>query len=251
MAYTIAVAGKGGVGKTTLAGLLVRFLKERGHTPILAVDADSNSNLNEVLGLEVEHTLGEAREEMKSVGAQNPNMTKDMLIEMRVNQALVEAEGFDLIAMGRPEGPGCYCAANHLLTASMDQLAANYNYLVVDNEAGMEHISRITTQKIDELLLVSDASRRSLTAAKRIADLAQEMKVLKGQTHLLLNMVRNGQGEAMAQAASEMGLNLAGLLPDDPELAEYDLAGRPTSTLPQGSLVVQAAFKAFESLLPS
>jgi CO dehydrogenase maturation factor len=251
VAYTIAVAGKGGVGKTTLAGLLVRYLKEKGLTPILAVDADSNSNFNEVLGLVLEHTLGEAREEMKSFGAQNPGMTKDMLIEMRVNQALVEAEGFDLIAMGRPEGPGCYCAANNLLTASMDQLAANYNYLVVDNEAGMEHISRITTQKIDELLVVSDPSRRSLTAAKRIHDLAQEMNVLKGATHLLLNMVRDGQEEAMAKAASDMGLNLAGVVPDDPQLAGYDLAGKATSTLPADSPVVKAAFKAFESLLPS
>jgi CO dehydrogenase maturation factor len=145
--YTIAMAGKGGTGKTTLAGLLVRFLKEQDMTPILAVDADANSNLNEVLGLEVEETLGEAREMMKKdvpVG-----MTKDIFIEMKVEQSLVEANGFDLMVMGRPEGPGCYCAANSLLSKFIERMMDNYPYLVVDNEAGMEHFSRLTTKYID------------------------------------------------------------------------------------------------------
>ncbi len=140
MAYTFAVAGKGGVGKTTVAGLLVRYLVEGGLTPVLAVDADSNSNLNEVLGLPLGASLGEAREDMKK--GQSQGMTKDLFIEMRVNQCLVESQGFDLIAMGRPEGAGCYCAANHLLTASLEKLVNNYRYLVVDNEAGLEHLSR-------------------------------------------------------------------------------------------------------------
>lgn len=249
MAINIAVAGKGGVGKTTTAGLLVRYLVEQGKTPVLAVDADSNANLNEVLGLEVETTLGDAREEMKSISAQNPNMTKDMLIEMRVNQSLVESEGFDLIAMGRPEGAGCYCAANHLLTASMDALAKNYKYLVIDNEAGMEHISRVTTARMDLLLAISDPSRRSLTAAKRVIDLAKEMKVLQGPSYLILTMVRGEPAPELMKAVEEMDLNLGGWIPDDPELAGWDLTGKPISQLPEGNPVREAANGIFDRVM--
>lgn len=247
MAFTIAVAGKGGVGKTTIAGLLVRYLVENNMTPVLAVDADSNSNFNEVLGLELCGTLGDAREDMKTI--HNPNMTKDLFIEMRVNECLVEEKGFDLIAMGRPEGAGCYCAANHLLTASMENLVGNYRYLVVDNEAGMEHISRVTTEKIDLLLVVSDPSRRSLTAAKRVQDLAKDMKILEGPCKLFLSMVRKEVNPALIETAEEMGLDLAGTIPDDEELAGYDFAGKPTSQLPKENPVVVAAFSAFDSIL--
>ena len=249
MATNIAVAGKGGVGKTTIAGLFVRYLVDKGLTPVLAVDADSNANLNEVLDLEVETTLGDAREEMKSISAQNPNMTKDMLIEMRVNQSLVEAKGFDLIAMGRPEGAGCYCAANNLLTASMDALSKNYKYLVIDNEAGMEHISRVTTARIDLLLAISDPSRRSLTAAKRVIDLAKEMKVLSGQSYLVLTMVRGEPAPELLKAVEDMGLNLAGWVPDDDELAGWDLSGKPISQLPAGNPVVVSANDIFDRVM--
>lgn len=248
MAYTIAVAGKGGVGKTTTAGLFVRWLVEQGLTPVLAVDADSNSNLNEVLGLELNMTLGDAREEMKK--GQSQGMTKNLFIEMRVNQCLEEAKGFDLIAMGRPEGAGCYCAANHLLTGTMDQLADNYKFLVVDNEAGMEHISRVTTQRVDLLLVVSDPSRRSLTAAGRVAQLAKEMGVLSGKAHLVLSMVRGEPAPQLMQTVEELGLDLAGMLPDDEELAAADLAGKPTSQLPADNEVVKAAFEIFDKVLP-
>ena len=249
MSYVIAVAGKGGVGKTTVAGLLVRYLVEKGLSPVLAVDADSNSNLNEVLGLELEGTLGDAREDMKK--GQSQGMTKNLFIEMRVNQCLAEAKGFDLIAMGRPEGAGCYCAANNLLTGCMDQLAGNYNYVVVDNEAGMEHISRVTTQHVDLLLVVSDPSRRSLQAAKRVTDLAKEMGVLKGSSHLILSMVRGEPGEKMLAAVKDMDLDLAGIIPDDEELAEYDLAGEATSTLPDDNPAKKAAYEIFDKLLKS
>lgn len=247
MSYVIAVAGKGGVGKTTIAGMVVRYLVEHGKTPVLAVDADSNSNFNEVLGLEVDGTLGQAREDMKK--GQSEGMTKNLFIEMRVNQSLAEAEGFDLIAMGRPEGAGCYCAANHLLTESMDNLADNYNYLVVDNEAGMEHISRVTTQHVDLLLVVSDPSRRSLQAAKRITDLAKEMKILRGDSYLVLSMVRGDPRPELLATVEEMGLKLAGVVPDDPMLAEYDLKGKPSSTLPMESPAKSAAFKVFDKVL--
>ena len=211
------------------------------------MDADSNSNLNEVLGVELCGTLGEAREDMKTGKSQG--MTKDIFIEMRVNQCLVEEKGFDLIAMGRPEGSGCYCAANNLLTASMEKLVGNYQYLVVDNEAGMEHISRVTTERVDQLIVISDPSRRSLTAASRVAKLAAEMGILQGDCKLILSMVRDEPDPALLEAVKEMGLDLAGIIPDDGELAKYDLAGRPTSALPPENPVVVAAFDIFEKIL--
>lgn len=247
LSFTVAVAGKGGVGKTTIAGLLVRYLVEKGHTPVLAVDADSNSNLNEVLGLELEGTLGEAREDMKK--GQSQGMTKNLFIKTQVNRCLMEGSGFDLIAMGRPEGSGCYCAANHLLTECMDKLATNYKYLVVDNEAGMEHISRVTTQQVDLLLVISDPSRRSLTAAGRVQELARELKVLKGGSYLVLSMVRGQPSAELLGAAGEMGLKVAGFIPDDDTLADFDARGLPTSTLPADSAARQATFAIFDKVL--
>lgn len=249
MAITIAVAGKGGVGKTTVAGLLVRYLVEKGLTPVLAVDADSNSNFNEVLGLPLPDTLSTAREDMKK--GKSEGMTKDLFIQMRVNQCLLEDEGFDLIAMGHPEGSGCYCAANNLLTDCMDKLAANYRYLVVDNEAGMEHISRITTQRIDVLLVVSDPSRRSLTAAQRVQELAQAQPALIGPSYLVVSMVRGQLDPALKQEAENLGLNLAGQLPDDDQLADYDRQGKPTSQLPPDNPARQAAFALFDKIIPT
>jgi CO dehydrogenase maturation factor len=247
VAITIAVAGKGGVGKTTIAGLLVRYLVEHGGAPVLAVDADANSNLNEVLGLSLPSTLGDAREEMKK--GQSEGMTKDLFIQMRVNQCLLESEGYDLIAMGRPEGAGCYCAANHLLTDCMDKLAANYKFLVVDNEAGMEHISRVTTQRVDLLFVVSDPSRRSLMAAARVQELAKELKVLQGPARLIVSMVRGEPAPQLLAAIEELKLEAAGFVPDDEGLAGFDLHGKATSQLPAENKALQAAFAIFDKEL--
>ena len=159
MTYSIALAGKGGTGKTTVAGMLIKYLVKNGKGPVLAVDADSNANLNEVLGLEVADTLGNAREEMKK-GIVPGGMTKDVFMSMKLEQAVVEDEGYDLVVMGQPEGSGCYCAANTLLTGFLERLTGNYPYVVMDNEAGMEHISRLTTSNVDILLIVADTSRQ-------------------------------------------------------------------------------------------
>jgi len=150
MPYSIALAGKGGSGKTTMAGLLIKYLVKENKTPILAVDADCNANLNEVLGLEVKDTIGNAREEMKK-GVVPGGMTKDIFMEWKLEEAMVEAAGYDLIVMGQPEGAGCYCAANTLLAGFMERLAGNYPFVVMDNEAGMEHISRLTTKDVGHL----------------------------------------------------------------------------------------------------
>jgi CO dehydrogenase maturation factor len=248
LSFLIAMAGKGGTGKTTVAGMVVRYLVEHGKQPVLAVDADANSNLNEVLGLEVEKTVGQAREEMKKGGGM-VELTKDQLIEMRINQALVEADGFDLIAMGQPEGPGCYCAANHLVARFMEVLAKNYPYVVMDNEAGMEHMSRLTTNKVDLLLLVSDPSWRGIQAARRLKDLAESLKIVVGRAVLLVNRATNGLSAKARSEIETQGMELAGLLPDDPLIAEYDAQGRPTYGLPPDSPALQAAYGALAKLI--
>ncbi len=247
MGYTIAMAGKGGTGKTTLAGLMVRYLIENNKTPVLAVDADANSNLNEVLGLKIDTTVGDAREQMKR-GA-TPGMTKDIFMEMKVNQALVECQGYDLIAMGRPEGEGCYCAANNLLSDCIQRLETNYPYLVVDNEAGMEHISRLTTKKIDLMVIVSDPSRRGLQAAKRIDELADEMNLLVKKKALIVNQAKPDSPKALKEALEKNGLPLAGFVPEDETVYEYDMQGVPTITLPRDNPAVKAAFSIFDTLV--
>ncbi|MCG6946804.1 MAG: AAA family ATPase [Deltaproteobacteria bacterium] len=246
-AYTFALAGKGGTGKTTLAGLLVRFLKEHDMTPILAVDADSNANFNEVLGLTVEGTLGQAREAMKT--SVPVGMTKDIFIEMKVEQALVEAEDFDLIVMGRPEGPGCYCAANNLLSKCIDRLLSNYPYLVIDNEAGMEHFSRLTSKDIDVLLVVSDPSRRGMLSARRICDLVDELGIRVGRKFLVINQYRQGLTRLVSQQIEGLGPASVATIPEDELIYQFDLEGKPTIQLPSKSVALQAANEIFARLL--
>ena len=248
MGFTIGLAGKGGTGKTTMAGLTVKYLAANGLKPILAVDADSNANLNEVLGMKFDATLSEAREEMKKGGL--PGMTKDILIEMRANEALVESDDFDLIVMGRPEGPGCYCAANTVLSNVLDKLMNNYPYMVIDNEAGMEHISRLTAKKLDVFYVVSDASRRGLTAAARIWNLVDELKVEVGAKYLILNQVRREVGPELQSVIEEENLNLAGVIPEDDQIYEWDQAGKPTSHIDTDNPAVAEAYRIFKATLP-
>lgn len=245
--YSIGLAGKGGTGKTTIAGLLVKFLVEKGKGPILAVDADSNANLNEVLGLEVEETLGGAREEMKRGVA--TGMTKDVFMEMKLEQAVVEADGFDLIVMGRPEGPGCYCAANSLLTIYLERLIGNYEYVVIDNEAGMEHISRLTTNDINLLLVVSDPTRRGIQSAARIFELTKELGLNIDRELLVVNQAREGQFDNLSKTAKEFNLDLTGVIPEDEEIREFDLNGTPTVQLSPTSKALQAAYSIFGNVL--
>lgn len=247
MTYSIGMAGKGGSGKTTLAGLLIKYLVREGKTPVLAVDADSNANLNEVLGLEVGETLGDAREEMKKGVA--TGMTKDVFIEMKLEQSVVEAKNFDLVVMGRPEGAGCYCAANTLLTQSLDRLIDNYAYMVIDNEAGMEHISRLTTSNIDLLLIVSDASRRGILSAARILELTNELGLQINRKAFIVNQVKEGLVETIKKMVHEYPLDLIGIIPEDIQVHDFDLAGRPTIELDEGSKALQAAFDIFDKII--
>ena len=246
MGYAVALGGKGGTGKTTIAGLLIRYMLNHGMKPLLAIDADSNSNLNDVLGVPLEQTLSEAREEMKT--SVPVGMTKDIFMEMKVEQALVETEGFDLIAMGRPEGPGCYCAANNLLSSLIDRLIGNYPFIVIDNEAGMEHFSRLTQKDIDLLMLVSDPSRRGLSAACRIAELVKTLPMRVSQIVLVINQVREEPESWPEDVQRVFGKEKIACLPADPLISKFDLEGKPTVMLPDDALVVRAAEQLFDRI---
>ena len=248
MPYSIAMAGKGGTGKTTIAGFLIKYLVQKGKVPILAVDADANTNLNEVLGISLHATLGTAREEMKE-GVVQQGMTKQMFMEMKLAEAIAEGEGFDLIAMGRPEGPGCYCAANNLLSMYLEQLIANYPYMVMDNEAGMEHISRLTTDNVDVLLVISDPSMRGIEAAGRINTLVDELRVKAVKRFLIVNQARDGLAEPLREAVVKHGLTLAGTIPKDDLLYDYDMQGTPTIDLPAENPALSAAFDIFDKVI--
>lgn len=249
MPTSIALAGKGGTGKTTIAGMLIKYLVKTGKSPVLAVDADSNANLNEVLGLEVFDTLGNAREEMKK-GVVPSGMTKNVFMDMKLQKAIIEHEGYDLIVMGQPEGPGCYCAANTLLTGFLDKLIGNYPYIVMDNEAGMEHISRLTTSNVDILLIVADTSRRGLQAAIRINELAKSLNIGVGKSCLIMNQTRAEPADAVLEMIKRGGLVLAGTIPEDSTVYEYDLSGRPTVEIPDNNKAVRAAFEIFAKIIP-
>ena len=247
MTYTIAVSGKGGTGKTTLCGMLIKYLLDKGKSPILAVDADSNSNLNEVLGVEVKSTIGEARELMKRDVP--TGMTKEMWFEYKVNEALTEATGYDLLVMGRPEGPGCYCAANTLARKYIDILSDNYRYVVIDNEAGMEHLSRLTTQNVNLLIIISDPSSRGVITAGRIRDLVLELNLEIGRSVLIVNRAPGDLDPAIARQAEELGLELTGTIPADETVFQFDVEGKPTFGLPADSPAVRSARGIFDHLI--
>jgi len=189
--YTIAITGKGGTGKTTIAAAIIAGLIRRGLTPVLAVDADPNSCLDGIMGVQALQTVGRLREESRDAGAGGPSgISKRDLVELRIAECLVEADNFDLIAMGRPEGPGCYCYANNLFKNVIGALAQNYPFIVIDNEAGLENLSRRLYQSIDLLIITGDPSRRGLATIERLYDLAGEMGIAYDALALMINLVR-------------------------------------------------------------
>ncbi len=252
MSRTIALAGKGGTGKTTLAALIIRYLLRNGHGPVLAVDADSNSTLNLALDVRVEKTVGGIREDMTEQikeGDIPPGMSKDTYVEYQLQQALVEARGFDLLVMGRPEGPGCYCYANNLLRRHIDVLSKNYPFVVVDNEAGMEHLSRRTTQKVDLMFIVSEPSLVGVLTAGRIMGLSRELQLAVGGTRLIINRSDNDIPEAVWRSVKEQGLDPATILPADQMILDYGTEGRSLLELPDDSPAVQAVDKLCRDLV--
>lgn len=250
MAFTIAMAGKGGVGKTTLCGFLIRYLIEKRRGPILAVDADANSNLHEVLGVEVEQQVGTIREDSKhkSKKEELAGVTNVDNMELMINQALIEGKGFDLISMGRPEGPGCYCFPNHVIRRFMDKLSDNYPYLVMDNEAGLEHLSRRTSQDTDLMLIVSDPSARSLRTVGRVKELITELELRVHRVGLIVNRVSGELSPESLQVIKETGVDLVGVVKSDEILASYDHRNIPLNQLPLEDAALKTAWSIFDSL---
>ncbi|MGE5894116.1 MAG: AAA family ATPase [bacterium] len=246
MAFTIALAGKGGTGKTSIAGLTVRYLVEKRKKPVLAVDADSNACLNEALGISVHATIGGLREESLDTirsGSQRPGgMSMEQLFDFQIQQSIIEAKGYDLIVMGRPEGAGCYCAANNIIRKYTDKLSEKYPYVVIDNEAGMEHLSRRTTHKVDLLLIVSDPTVRGVQTAVRINHLVEELSLEIDKRVLIINRVSGEDRKALEAIAIRGGVELAGTVPVDPGIFEFDLKGRPIFELPVESPAVASVF---------
>ena len=254
MTYSIALAGKGGTGKTTVAGLLVDHLARSGKGPVLAVDADANSNLNEVLGVQRPVSLGEIREEIARAEIESespvpPGMSKQEYADYRFASALVEEDNYDLLVMGRTQGKGCYCYVNDVLREQVRKYYQNYQYLIVDNEAGLEHISRGVLPPVDLILLVSDCSRRGIQAAGRIASMIAELELKAQKTGLIVNRAPDGQlNEGIQEEIAIQGLSLFGVIPQDPLVYDYDSAGTPLVRLPMESPARAALGKIIQSL---
>jgi CO dehydrogenase maturation factor len=247
MGYTIAIAGKGGIGKSTIASLIIRLIKEKKLGSILGVDADPNSNLGEFLGMKPARSIGEVLDEISSHKDKIPaGMTKDRYIEYEVQTVIEEGDGVDVLAMGRPEGPGCYCYVNNILRNIVGKLIKDYDFVVIDNEAGLEHLSRKTTSSADVLLVVSDASPAGLRAAKRISDLTLELKIKTKKRFLLIN---RSAKEISEDKLEGIALDYLGRLPDDREIEKLSVNGDPLWGLGKGSPSYSALNKLMEKIL--
>jgi CO dehydrogenase maturation factor len=262
MTTTIALAGKGGVGKTTTAGMVIKYLAQNQPGSILAIDADPSANLNMVLGLELEWTVGDIREDMlhqvktslvqggAAMGNLPGGINKRDYLEYHVRTSLAEGARFDLIAMGRGEGQGCYCAVNHNLRDVIDGMSKHYAYVVIDNEAGMEHLSRRTTRDVQHLLIVSDATQRGLVAAQRIVDVQKELEINVENAYLVINRVPNGElHPELKKFVDSVGVPLLGVIPADDDLAAFEFSGKPLVDLGEESPVYQAVAGMMKQIL--
>jgi len=231
MAYTIAVAGKGGTGKTTIASFIVDHLAKYGSGAVLAVDADPNSNLSEFLGLGTTDTMvGIIDDIAANKDKASPGMTKERLLEYKVQEAVIEGDGFDILVMGRPEGPGCYCYPNSMLREAVGRLNRGYKFVVMDNEAGMEHLSRRTARSINYLFIVSDATEPGIRAAKRILNLIKELKISVGNMHLIVNKAK-GNIQSLKYRIGELKIGTVDYIPESEEISRMSKEGRAITEL--------------------
>ena len=261
MTVTIALAGKGGVGKTTVAGMIVKYLAQNQTGSILAIDADPSANLNMVLGLDLEWTVGDVREDMlaqvktsltqggAAMGALPGGVNKRDYLDYQIRSSLAEGSRFDLIAMGRGEGQGCYCAVNHNLREVIDGMSKHYAYVVIDNEAGMEHLSRRTTRDVQHLIIVSDPTQRGLVAAQRIGDMRKELDINIENAYLVINRLRGDMPVELHAFTEKMNLPILGTIPADEELSLFDFSGRPLVELGDESPVYRAVQKMLQQIL--
>lgn len=261
MTTTIALAGKGGVGKTTISAMVVKYLAQSQHQPVLAIDADPSSNLNMVLGLELDWTVGEIREDMLSqvkqsltaggaaMGALSGGMSKHDYLDHHIRSSLAEGVQFDLIAMGRGEGPGCYCAVNHNLREVIDAISKNYAYVVIDNEAGMEHLSRRTTRDVQHLLIVTDPTQRGIVAAERIAGFRKELDIHIDNSYLILNDLTGEVPAPLMARIQQLDIPLLGTVPHDEGAKEFEFSARPLVELGDDSPLYQAVAQMMQQIL--
>ncbi|EGO64661.1 AAA family ATPase [Acetonema longum] len=240
MTRQIAVAGKGGTGKTTFTSLLIRYLIEKKKGPILAVDADPNANLNEALGLKLGETISEVIARTKSAEGLPAGMTQETFIQYKLQSALVETKDVDLLVMGGPDGPGCYCFPNNILRKHLENLSDGYNYTIMDNEAGMEHISRRVTSAVDILFIVSDTSARGIRSAGRVHSLVRSLSSRIKEIYLIVTKNQTGDLEALQAEIAATGLTLIGVIPYDACIVRYDLESKPLFDLPEDSPAVTA-----------
>lgn len=261
MTRTIALAGKGGVGKTTIAGLIIKFLAEQRTGSILAIDADPSSNLNIVLGLDLEWTVGDIRENMldqvkdsllaggAAMGTIAGGVSKRDYLDYQIRASLSEGDRFDMIAMGRSEGPGCYCAVNHNLREVIDTLSKHYSYIVIDNEAGLEHLSRRTTRDVQDLLIVSDATLRGLVTVERIVQLKDELDINIENAYLVLNRVHGDLPQVLVDKIGKLDIELLGTVPEDQQLVALENSGRPFIEISVTSPVYQVIAQMMQKIL--
>lgn len=235
----ISIAGKGGTGKTTLATLLIKWLVDNSKGPILAIDADPNSNLNGALGVEVKGYIADILSRVRTA-TPSPNIPRLRMVEYQLHEVLTEGDHVDLLAMGGPEGPGCYCAANQMLRDFIEQLRTSYAYLVMDNEAGMEHLSRRVAQDVDILFITSDPTVKGVRSAGRIAALARSLELNVSRIYLVLNRADEEKAKALSDEIEKTRLELAGIIPEDKLIIKYDIEGRPLMELPSNSPAYKA-----------
>ncbi len=261
MTITIALAGKGGVGKTTTAAMIIKYLVQNKPGPVLAIDADPSSNLNMVLGLDLDWTVGDIREDMlvqvksslvtggAAMGSLPGGISKHDYLDHKIRSSLAEGEAFDLIAMGRSEGTGCYCAVNHNLREVIDSISKNYRYIVIDNEAGMEHLSRRTTRDVQHLLIVSDPTLRGIVAAERIASFRDELDIRIERAYLIINRLINPLSPSLLAEIDKLGIPLLGTVSADAELSDFEFSGRPLVELGNESPVYQSVAEMMDKIL--
>jgi len=246
MGHVIAVAGKGGTGKTTIAALIIRLLKESKRGSVLAIDADPNSNLGESLGVEAKQTIGSLLDDIAKHPDEIPSgMTKDRFIEFQVQSIISEADGFDILSMGKPEGPGCYCYVNNVLRGVLGKLIGNYDYVVIDNEAGLEHLSRRTTRQADSLVIISDPTVVGLKAASRIDKLTKELEIKIKNKFLLINRANEDFDQ---KKIPEIYAKLLGQIPNDEQIYKISLSGSSLLQLSQEAASMRALVKIGEKI---
>jgi len=250
LSFNIAVAGKGGSGKTSVASLIIRYLMKNGLRPILAIDADPNANLGESLGLTVEQTVGLVLDAFQKDKISIPaGMTKEIYLDYKLNEIIVESKGLDLVTMGRGEGPECYCYPNLILKKFVDSLAENYAYTVMDNEAGMEHLSRRTTQNVDGLFIISDHSVKGIRTVARIRDLTSDLKLVVKRQLIVINFVPTKLDPLVTEELDRLGIDPVATIPLDEEVYEYDLKLKSLLDLPDTSKAARAVNDLMTSLL--